>query len=167
MENHSDDPRIKELLDTLFLEVPGAVWMGFVDAAMYLERKSEIRTETSTIPKSKRQGEKHRGRYPKPIRKIDLAKTTYPTRWPRRKFNLKSRNRVRDLLLGSVDNIESREGLTFIWKVIHSWLLTASKEYLVYDRTESEWEVHDRNADRLTVVTEIYYNIVRSWELNY
>jgi hypothetical protein len=152
MKKKTEDTLIEELVNALFLEVPNSVKSGFVDAVFDLEK--ERGGVFQVFPSGK-------------ILVRDLSTNPRPARLPKRRFDIESRRRVRNMLLSSVKGTGSEKAFRFLGKVIMTWLLSASKEYLVCDRSDSEWEVHDRNADRLTVVTESYYDIVRSWELNY
>jgi len=140
-------------LDALFLEVPSSVTLGVLDAVTDISREKKMPQGYQIFFHNIGSVE-------------ELAENSHPIRLPKRRFDIKSRHRVRDMLLASVIDMEAKDALGFLGKLFPG-LMNASRDCLVCDRTDREWKVYDRNADPISVIRDTCNDIARSYELNY
>lgn len=144
-----------EFLNTLFLETPRSVTLGVRDAVNEISRKNNV----SYVIFLNNLGV---------VEEInELADNPRPINLPDKIFDIKSRNRTRDLFLASVVGLDAKDALRFLGKLTRAWLVNATIDYLVSDRTDNDWKVNGRNADRITIIINHIMNINRSYELNY
>lgn len=138
----------EKLLNRLYLELPTTVKWGFVDAveALHVKRGKAY----SVYPSAN-------------IKERELALNTRPIRMPKRSYNWKSRNRVRDLLLESVEKMKTKESFDFLATVIKGWLLNASKDYLLCDQSDSS--SLRRNDSRREIVMQSIFDMVRWYDM--